>query len=417
VKYGIVRWSVGMAAAIALLSCQKEVVAPSVCPQACPGGSPTVLDTILTPIQDMDSTFVGYVQPGQGRALLVSEGLPSNQALTVVKFLPRADSLLFNDTLRTYTIDSIGFRVGLLARDSTIGGLEIPLYRIPSSTDSTVTYQDIEPFIDDSAKIGTITVPDSVQTDVFRLVVSDSATLDLLTLTPADSGVMAIAVAMTASQGTGIRIGSISAGGFGPLFQTFVLLDSVADTTANRQTITRIAQYNTFVYETPVVIDSSTLTIGGAPSARALLRFPLPPVLTSRDSSQIVRATLELIPLAPIPGLPNDLTFVTVRGVQSDLGAKSPRCSGSIGASCGTWAITSDIETTIEVGSSDTVSIEVGDLVRGWQGELGSEPALFIQLEPEAASFTLPSFGSSRSPGFVPRLLVTYSLPFPFGDR
>ncbi|MEE8476840.1 MAG: hypothetical protein V3S19_00640, partial [Gemmatimonadales bacterium] len=267
-KLGIIRWPIGIVVAVSAVACQRELVAPGQCPETCPGGSPVIIDTVLTPILDRDSTFIGYVQPGEGVALLVSDGQLLNSR-AVVKFLPVSDSLLVNDTLRTFQVDSVGFRIGLLARDTAVTNLEILLYRIPSDVDSTVTFADIEPFLTDRSLVGSIAVDDTTFTDVFRLVVSDSATLDLLRLVPADSGVMAIAVAMLASQPSGISIGSVAAGGSGPLWQTFVTIDSIADTTLNQRTISRIAQFNTFVTENSVPINLDFLTVGGAPSARS----------------------------------------------------------------------------------------------------------------------------------------------------
>ena len=414
---GLIRWPVGIVVAVSVLACQKEIVAPGVCPETCPGGSPNFIDTVLTPVMDMDSTYVGYVQPGQGLTLLVSEGVQLFNSRAVVKFLPVSDSLLVNDTLRTFQVDSVGFRIGLSARDTSVTNLDILLYRIPSDVDSTVTFGDIEPFLADSTLIGRIAVDDTIFTDVFRLVVTDSATLALLKLAPADSGVMAIAVAMSAAQPSGISIGSVAAGGSGPLWQTFVTIDSIADTTLQQRTISRIAQFNTFVTENPLPINLDFLTVGGAPSARSLLRFDLTSQLGSRDSSQIIRATLKLVPTAPIPGIPNETATVRVRGVQSDVGAKSPRCGFNVGSVCGSWIVRGLIQAPLVVGSSDTVSIEVGDLVRGWQGERGSARALFLDLDPEAASFTRPEFGSSRTPGFTPIIVLTYVLPFPFDER
>ena len=144
---GLIRWPVGIVVAVSVLACQKEIVAPGLCPETCPGGSPNFIDTVLTPVMDMDSTFVGYVEPGQGVTLLVSDGLPEFNTRAVVKFLPVSDSLLVNDTLRTFQVDSVGFRIGLSARDTAVTNLEILLFRIPSDVDSTVTFGDIEPFL------------------------------------------------------------------------------------------------------------------------------------------------------------------------------------------------------------------------------------------------------------------------------
>lgn len=406
-----------MAVTVAGVSCQRELVAPGQCPETCPGGSPRVFDTVLTATPGVDSTFVGYVLPGEGPALLVSRGLPGIEARAVIKFLPLADSVLVGDTLRAFTVDSVGFRLGLVARDSTVPGLQIKLYRIPSSTDSSVAFLDLVPYLVDSTLIGTVTVDDSVATGPFRLVVSDSAKLDLLRLAPADSGVMAIAVSMSAAQATGIRIGSQSTAGLGPLWQTFATFTDITDTTLKEQTLTRIATFNTFVTKSPPVFNDSVLTVGGAPSARPLIRFSLPPFLGSSDSVQIVRATLQLFPVKPIPGLPGDSAVIRVRGVLSDLGSKSPRCNFTPGSPCGSAVITRFAQQELVVGSSDTVQIEIEELVRGWQGDNGAARALFLDLGPEAASFTRPEFGSSRISGFEPQILLTYVLPFPFDER
>ncbi len=417
-KGGLSRWLLGSMVAVGVIACQRELVAPGACPETCPGGSPQVIDTVIRAVPNQDSTFTGYVAAGEGVALLISEGVPNLEARAVVRFLPRGDSVLVNDTLRSFTIDSIAFRIGLLARDTTIPGLQIRLYRIPVSVaDTGVTFAEVDPLLNDSTLIGSIAVPDSVFSDPFRFIASDSATLAKLLIPPADSGVLAIAVSMTASQGTGTRIGSLAAGGLGPLFQTFVQLDGVTDTALVEQTITRIASFNTFVLENSVPLDDSVLTVGGAPSARSLVRFQLPPGLASRDSAQLVRATLQLIPVAPIPGIPGDSATLRIRGLQSDLGAKSTICGFGIGSLCGSTFITAIMEAPLLVGSTDTLRIEILDLLRGWQDDETPAEAVFLQIDPEAATFSLPQFGSTRTPGFEPLILLTYALPFPFEDK
>ena len=54
-------------------------------------------------------------------------------------------------------------------------------------------------------------------------------------------------------------------------------------------------------------------------------------------------------------------------------------------------------------------------IVRVWQAATERPEAVFLSLLPEAASFSRPVFGSTRS-GSVgpPRLRITYSKPFPF---
>jgi hypothetical protein len=144
--------------------------------------------------------------------------------------------------------------------------------------------------------------------------------------------------------------------------------------------------------------------VGGEPSSRALIRFDLPQ--TIEDSATIVRASLELIPAAPVIGLPTDPPLLEARSLFADLGAKSPVVTTD------TRFIVSD---TISVGSADTVRLDVTAIVQLWQAIDERPEAVFLSLLPEAASFSRPVFGSTRSETTGPaRLRITYLQPFSF---
>jgi hypothetical protein len=214
----------------------------------------------------------------------------------------------------------------------------------------------------------------------------------------------AIGIAISAAAPTGVRLGS-TGGGTGASFASYVTAQGVADSvTGRKQTITRTPAFNTFVTQTPLVPDPALLTVGGEPSSRALLRFDLPDRL--EDSADIVRATLELVPSVPILGLPTDPSLLVAKAVLADLGAKSPVTTDNT-----FWATD-----TLTPGASDTVRLDVTNLVRLWQSTAAERPeAIFVSLLPEASTFMRAQFGSTRSPGVgAPRLRVTYMLAFPF---
>ena len=215
-------------------------------------------------------------------------------------------------------------------------------------------------------------------------------------------GVLAVAVSMASEQPSGVRLGSLVAG-TGPTFVSFVTLDVPDTGSARRQSVTRAAALNTYVSESTTVPQPDLLAVGGEPSSRALLRFDLPQPI--EDSATIVRATLELLPASPMVGLPTDPPLLQAKALLADLGAKSPVTTDE-------RFIASD---TLPVGSADTVRLDVTSIVRLWQSVDERPEALFLSLLPEAASFTRPVFGSTRSatPG-APRLRVTYLKPFPF---
>jgi len=217
-----------------------------------------------------------------------------------------------------------------------------------------------------------------------------------------DSGRLALGVRIAGPPATGVRLGAL-AGGSGPIFTTYATLDVPDTGTAKLRTIPLGAAFNTYVSEAPQVVDPTLLAVGGAPSARALLRFNLPSRI--RDSATIVRATLELTPVAPIPGLPTDPARLLGRAVLADVGAKSP-----VSSVAGRVA-----DDTLEIGTS-AVSLEAVRLVELWLGAAGGPSALVLSLTPEAASFSRPVFYSTRAadPALWPRLHISYLLSFPF---
>ena len=388
-------------AALVLSGCQEKLTAPADCPALCPGGQPQVFDEVFTAITGADTSFVGYVQPHQGPALLVSNGLQGFEERGLIRFSTRAESISVRDTMRAYTIDSVALNFALVARDTTLDGLQVLVYRIPRSIDSATTFAAIDPAFVPEALIATVSVPDSLISGNVRAVFG-AAELGRVEIPAVDSGQLAVGLRIAAPTATGARLGTLAAG-TGALFTSYVTLDVPDTGTARLRTIAVGPGFNTHVSEVPQVTDPTLLAVGGAPSARALLRFDLPPRI--RDSASIVRATLELTPVTPVTGLPTDPARLLARAVLSDVGAKSP-----VTSTAGRVP-----EDTLEIGTA-TVSLEAVRLVELWLGATTRPTALVLSLTPEAASFTRPVFYSTRAadPALRPRLRLSYLLSFPF---
>ena len=96
------------------------------------------------------------------------------------------------------------------------------------------------------------------------------------------------------------------------------------------------ASFDSFVYDPPAQPIGSLLVVGGVPSARAILRLTLPRLI--RDSSRVVRATLEFVPAAPLEGTAADSFVVVAHPVIADFGAKSPLNGAHIDS---TWIFSS----------------------------------------------------------------------------
>ncbi|MGH7508658.1 MAG: hypothetical protein ACREMZ_04225 [Gemmatimonadales bacterium] len=392
-----------LVAALTSAGCQEKLTAPADCPALCPGGQSQVFDEVFSPIIGADSSFRGYVQPHAAPALLVSNGLLGFEERTLVRFGRRLDSVSVRDTLRAYTIDSVALSLTMIARDSNLGGLQVLFYRLSPSIDSTSTFAATAPGFVPESLIATIAVPDSVPSGPIGTVIQ-GAELERFQIAPADSGRLAVGVRIASLTPTGIRVGAL-ASGTGATFTTYVTADIPDTGTAKLRTLPVAAAFNTFVTEVPPQPEDPTLlAVGGEPSARALLRFSLPSRIL--DSATVVRATLELTPVAPITGLPTDPARLQAQTVLADVGAKSPVSSAA-------GRVPMD---TLEIGAG-LVSVDAVRLVELWLGA-ARPSALMLSLTPdhEAASFTRPVFFSTRAadPAVRPRLRITYLLSFAF---
>jgi len=228
-----------------------------------------------------------------------------------------------------------------------------------------------------------------------------------------DSGKVAFGVRVTADSLASVALGA-SEDGTGPRIVWFNRVDS-AGTLVPKDSQPRGLLFDGFVFDPPAPALDSNLTVGGVPSARALLRFTVPRGI--RDSSQIIRATLLLVPVAPAPGVPVDSFFLHLSQVAADLGLKSP-----IGVD--TFAANSVL---LRPGASDTIRIEVTKLLRAWQLDTTAATAAYLRLlaldrrdstsltGTEGTTLTALRLYSSRTPAFRPGLHVTYVPRFKFG--
>lgn len=393
-----------LAAGVVLTGCQEKLTAPGDCPALCPGGQPQVLDEVFSPIAGSDSSFRGYIQPYFSHALLVSNGLDGLDERGVIRFARRVDSVAVRDTMRTYTIDSVALGLTIVARDTLLNGLQIGLYRLPTSIDSTTTFAAVDPAFTPANLVATIDVLDTLNSGLIRTVLQ-GADLARVAISPADSGVLALGIRITSATPTGVRLGTI-ASGTSAAFVTYARLDIPDTGTAKLRTLSLSPQFNSSLPAVQQPDDSTLLAVGGQPSARALLRFSLPARII--DSATLVRATLELTPVTPITGLPSDPVRMQARTVLADLGAKSP-VSSAVGR------VPAD---TLQPGTSGTVTLEAVNLVQLWQGTAHRPTALILSLAPEleAASLSHPVFYSTRAadPAVRPRLRISYLLSFPF---
>lgn len=432
-----------LAVLLALAACGEEVIAPGVCPEFCPSAVNDTLtrDTILTDVVERDSAFRGYLRAHDGEALAVADlpGIVDSRAIFRTQEMFTRVTPKAGDTATVpITVDSARLRLIIVRRDTSAANLRLKVYRLPLAIDSTTTFAELDvPWFQDSLvdsvnvsdllarpPIGdTATVRqwgDTIRTDsaghVLQIARGDSAliiyfTLDTIqaTLVVADSGQVAYGVRVAADSLASIALGAnatVITDRDASLrwFYHYAIPDTLpaADSVVNSSTL-RETSFDSFVFEPANLPLDSNLVVGGAPSARSLLRFAIPSFL--RDTVDVVRATLILVPVAPVPGAPGDSFVVLARPLLADLGAKSPL--STVAAFYGS--------TTIHIGTTDTVRIELSDLVRQWALDTAATTALMLGQVPEASSYAEIRFYSSRTPAFRPALHVTYVRRFAFG--
>ncbi len=399
------RWAL-IALGAVLAGCQEKLATPGDCPALCPDTQIQVLDTAIVALPDQDSTFFGYTPRASRGALLVSNGLAAGEFRSFVRFpSQRSDSILVDGTYYALAVDTVSVSFTLRARDSTATGLTVYLHRVPLTVDTTLDFAGLDGLLTPGSIVDSIQVPDTLHTGVIEALFTGSD-IDKLAVPPEDSGKIAFGLTVRASKPTGVQLaldftGSTAA----PQYQSRGSID-IADTTKTRQTTAvHPASADAAGYvlndDRSVAPDPDLLYSGGPGAARTIVRFALPNII--KDTAQILRATLELTPAAPLAGLPNNPLgdSLGVSGVIADLGAKSPRLVTQGLVLFGALA----------ESSADTVSIDITRLVAQWQSPTGPPSAIILGQNSEGQSFMQPVFYSTRSAAGAPRLIIVYALP------
>lgn len=395
-------------------ACVERVSAPGNCPSFCPSGQIQIVDTVLTSVISRDSSFRGYVAAPHAPRLLAADlpGVVDGRA--IIRFNGYGQRYLVApaDTGAILGADSARLQLTLSRRDTGAHNLTIAFYRLPITIDSTTTFADLTgPFTDSLVRrvnIDTLLArPGRKDTITGDSAVVDTANhvvvLHLKFDTAAaryvgtDSGTVAYGIRVSADS-----LASIAMDRATLAWQWYLRADSVGTPVA-RTPGSLGAAFASFVFDPPEPPADSTLAVGGVPSARSILRVAFPRFI--RDSSQIIRGTLTLVPVAPVQGAPSDSFVVEAHTVYTDVGAKSPIIVDA----------TRTDTAVIHVGARDTVQIEVTNLLQFWASDTTRATTLVLRAKQEATSFAQIRFYPSAAQAFRPALQITFVRRFPFG--
>jgi hypothetical protein len=428
-------WVAATVAAGAAAACVEQTTAPGKCPDFCPAGSIVVVDTILGTSIGRDSAFRGYVFANQAVTMIATNapGSMDSRPIFVTTTLPRGLVLNAGDTTTSPLVapDSFLLTLTITRRDTAAHDLTLRLYRLPATMDSTTTFAAVQgAFANppqrtvnldsllskpkrgaDSAHVDT-TTGDRATLDTLAKHVSVTVKFDSLQApyAPSDSGKLGLGIQVAAARPASVSFATREDPTLGGAAGAWWMrVDSIKgkDTTRIHRTVPLAvrAGFDSYVFAPPIAPLDSTLVVGGAPSARSILRITLPRAI--RDSAQIIRGTLVLVPAVAPLGAPGDSFVVEAHTVLADFGAKSPLALD----------VTRTDTTFIRVGQTDTVRIEVTNLLQFWVGDSTRPTVVMLRSQEEGGHPSDVRFYPSTAAAYRPALRITYGRRFPFGKR
>lgn len=397
-------------------ACAEKVTAPGRCPELCPSDSLQIVDTVITGVVYGDTSVRGYTRVDQSPILVLSNQ-DSFKARGLIR-LVRMPKLWFSsagDSIAFGGVDSMALTVRLDARDSLVKNLRLLVYKVPGDTlDSTTTFASSQPWFFGGNFLDSIPIKDSVKVAVLRRcwkAVADSlcGTLSQVAgLIPdtvrADTLIPAIGLEVRADSQT---VAVVAATDFTATpAHLFMWVHGAAPHDTFHTVFDLTPTFDTYVASPdPAPIAPRTIVVGSQPAARAFVKFQIPAYYV--DTVGVSRATLLLVPSRPARGFPHATFALEALPLLRFFGGKSLLIQDT----------TLTGRATVSVGSSDTVKIEMGAMMRVWKGaspdSLPRAISIRMANEPFETS-QLDAFGSAGGAN-APRLQISFVRPLRFG--
>lgn len=425
----LARFGLAIAAAAALGACTEQVTAPGQCPNYCPTRRLTLVDTLLRASIGKDSAYRGYVLPHRAQALPAANlpGIVDSRPMWRFTTIgPRLVVLATDTTQGTIErADSARLQFYITRYDSLERGQTLRLYRLPVTIDTTTTFAMLDPgpFADSLVRtlpldsllarpgrrdaithsvthVDTLAGDSIVVDTLHRILVSLKLDSSKARYVAADTGKVAYGIRLSADSLATMVVGKDA---LGATLQWYLVADSLGVPVKRAAPALRGTTLATFVFNPPAARLDSTLAVGGVPAARSVLRVALSRPI--RDSVQILRGTLLLVPAVAARGARADSFLVQARTVFADFGAKSPLVIDLIHVD----------SARIHVGATDTVRIEITNLLQLWQTDSTKPTTIVLSAKPEGSELPEIRFYPSAAAAYRPTIHLTYLQPYPFG--
>lgn len=408
--------------AIASAACTEELTAPGACPDFCPSTSLSMTDTVLRAAITQDSAYgrpVGYVSPMSAPELLASELPGVRTSRPIFRIAPIQPHIVIGPDTATgpvIGVDSLSLVLTITRRDTATHNLRLSLYRVPLTIDSTTAFHDLDAAFG-AAPIRTINVDTLLARPGLKdPVTGDTALVDATTnrvtlflkldsaqapLVLADTGKVAFGIRVSADTLANLALSSTENVVLGPFLRWYFKVDSLGLKVAHPPAQIRYPAFDSFVYDPPSLPLGGALVVGGVPAARVVLRLAIPKVI--RDSSRVIRATLEFAPAAALQGIKADSFKVLASAVLGDFGAKSPLDAAHVDT------------TRFAIAPLDTARIDVTDVLRFWTSSPTTPTAIVLRQGNEGANFAELRLHHASDVGYEATLHVTYAPRFLLG--
>ena len=157
-----VRLAAATAATLWALACTEMTAAPGDCPDFCPPERIELVDSVFVGAVVRDSTFPDFV-PAHGVDLmqLVTEGSAA-ETRGVGRVFPFGTFVVGGQD-SIVGVDSFRLDLTMRRRNIDVSALEVAVYRLPDTVDTSVVFGDLTPFFVDSNLVTTIAVHDTLE--------------------------------------------------------------------------------------------------------------------------------------------------------------------------------------------------------------------------------------------------------------
>ena len=405
-------------------ACAESLDGGAGCPRLCPSQTLTVLDTVINPVLQFDSTFSGFPVIGDEQEILLATRGDTLETRGVIRFDPIQTSVTpANDPAQNIThVDSAFLTIVLDTAHARIPNqIRFELYDVDDSVETDTLSPPVNARFSPNRRIGGITIARAFLPETLKVPVSDSAILSKITT----RGRLRVGVRVDGSGPAWIRMGS-TVGSAGAVLTYRGSLDSTVAPLTNsplsnfpvgtleegvRQGLTNYS----IVAKNALPQFSNTMQVGGNPGRRAYLRFNIPSHIV--DSSTIVRATLVLTQ-RPIPyGDLRDTMTIQAQVVLANPQVTDLRRAADIISSPGL-----DVSDSLLISPRDSgqKTINMFLLLRAWRTQdalLYPPPrAVVLRASPENVLPFEASFFNSTSPvGLRPMMKISYVPTITFG--